>query len=180
MLDPAFVRENPDAVAEALRNRGMGTSLEPIQRRDKRRRELLVEVEDLRRQRKEASKSIGARIKAGEDPAVAKDEVRQIGDRITALEEELHRPLAVARGRHQRVAQVAPAPERRVARDVGDEVGVGHAVARDDLLPVAPGEDRVDTASPKPRRRVRRIEVRRIGPAGGFIMATGNQGANHV
>ncbi|ANM29433.1 seryl-tRNA synthetase [Acidobacteria bacterium Mor1] len=90
MLDPTFVRENPEAVETALRNRGMDASLEPVQAHDRRRRELLVEVEDLRRQRKEASKSIGERIKAGEDPAKAKDEVRQIGDRITTLEQELN------------------------------------------------------------------------------------------
>jgi seryl-tRNA synthetase len=89
MLDMNFVRKNPDAVRAALEKRAMDLSLDRFAELDQRRRDLLVEVEGLKQQRNASSKSIGQRIKAGEDVAALKQEVREIGDRITGLEQEL-------------------------------------------------------------------------------------------
>ena len=48
MLDPHFVRENLGAVAKAMENRGESLSMEPFQEMDRRRRDLLGEVEALK------------------------------------------------------------------------------------------------------------------------------------
>ena len=91
MLDPHFVRENLDAVAEAMANRGESLSLEPFKEMDRRRRDLLGEVEELKRHRNESSKKIGGLMKAGEDAGPLREEMRQVGEKISEIEEDLGR-----------------------------------------------------------------------------------------
>ena len=89
MLDLHYVRENLDAVARAMENRGETLSLEPFQAMDRRRRDLLGEVEELKRHRNESSKKIGALMKAGEDAGPLREEMRKVGEKISAIEEDL-------------------------------------------------------------------------------------------
>jgi seryl-tRNA synthetase len=89
MLDPRLIREQPETVAEALRKRGETTSIEGVRELDRKRRELLQQVESLKKERKDRSKKIGAILKEGGDAGPLREEVRLTGDRITALDEEL-------------------------------------------------------------------------------------------
>ncbi|MBD3867690.1 MAG: serine--tRNA ligase [Acidobacteria bacterium] len=89
MLDPHFVRENLEAVTEAMASRGESLSMEPFQEMDRRRRDLLGEVEELKRHRNESSRKIGGLMKAGEDAGPLREEMRQVGEKISAIEEEL-------------------------------------------------------------------------------------------
>ena len=60
MLDIVNFRENPDAVREALRKRNMETTIvDQVVDLDVKRRELLVEVENLKAERNKVSKEIG-------------------------------------------------------------------------------------------------------------------------
>jgi len=95
MLSRDLLREHPQRVEAALRSRGAGTALlEDWQRLDAERRADLVEVEDLKRRRNEASKEIG-RIKAQKGDASAEIEaVARLKQRI----EELEARLAVLEG----------------------------------------------------------------------------------
>ncbi len=88
MLDLHFVREHTDRVADSLRKRGTPLSLEPFRELDGRRRSLLVEMEGLKKLRNESSKKIGQIVKAGGDAAPLKEEMREVGERIAALEKE--------------------------------------------------------------------------------------------
>ena len=83
MLDIKFIRENPDAVREALRNRHSGDSIDDILALDERRRVLIVEVEGMKARRNEVSKEIG---RTKEKPPALLQEMRQIGDRIKDLD----------------------------------------------------------------------------------------------
>ena len=94
MLDPNVIRNQPDDVAAALRKRGSALTLEPVQRLDAERRELLVQVETLKKSRNERSREIGGLIRSGGDAVDLKEEVRQIGTRISELESELERVQA--------------------------------------------------------------------------------------
>jgi seryl-tRNA synthetase len=89
MLDIALIREQPERVRDALQTLGADRALvDPILALDVRRRELLTEVEALRAERNRVSKQIGRmRDQAQREPLIA--EMRQVGDRISALEEEL-------------------------------------------------------------------------------------------
>jgi len=88
MLDAKYVRENPDAVRSAMKNRGAEWDIERFLALDGERRKLIGEVEGLQAQRNEASKAIGALMKdgKGDEAAAAKEQVRGTNDRIAALE----------------------------------------------------------------------------------------------
>ncbi len=91
MLDARFVRENPDAVREAMSNRNSTWDVDSFLRLDEDRRRLIAEVEGLQATRNEASKAIGALMKEGkrDEAEAAKDEVRQVNERIAAIESNL-------------------------------------------------------------------------------------------
>lgn len=59
MLDMNFVRENPDAVKEALAKRHSKIDLDAFLELDKQRREVILSVEKLKSQRNSASQEIG-------------------------------------------------------------------------------------------------------------------------
>ncbi len=65
MLDLKFVRDYPDQVRKALKNRGLDISLKEFKSRDEERRRALVELEALRHERNTLSKEVGVLIKAG-------------------------------------------------------------------------------------------------------------------
>jgi seryl-tRNA synthetase len=89
MLDIALIREQPERVRDALQTLGADPAqVEPILALDVRRRELLTEVEALRAERNRVSKHIGRmQDQAQREPLIA--EMRQVGDHISGLEEEL-------------------------------------------------------------------------------------------
>jgi len=90
MLDIRFVRENPDAVKEALRKRGEGTEiLDRILSIESERRELLRIVEEIRQRRNQVSQEIGHLKKQGKDTAAIMAEAKEISDQITDKENGL-------------------------------------------------------------------------------------------
>src|SRR5919108_6440084 len=93
MLPLPFVREHADAVRENLRKRNVDAPLDRILELDRRARDLRVETEGLRAERNRASK-------AGKPDEKTRARLREIGERIAAIErelkpldEELHRQL---------------------------------------------------------------------------------------
>ncbi|TEU02146.1 MAG: serine--tRNA ligase [Dehalococcoidia bacterium] len=86
MLSLQFIRENPDLVREALQKRQFSEPIDDVLALDERRRSLLTDVEALRARRNEVSKQIG---KTGEKPPQVIEEMRQMGDRIKALDEQV-------------------------------------------------------------------------------------------
>ncbi len=89
MLDLDLIRHEPERVREALRKRNDSTDLvDEILHLDERRREALQEVETLRAERNRVSKEIGQM----KEPAARQArilEMREVGDRIAALEQGL-------------------------------------------------------------------------------------------
>jgi len=91
MLDIRFVRENLDAVQQALRNRG--TSLEVLEgflELEKDRRRLIAETDDLRNRRNVLSKEVGKLKGKGESAEALMAEVRGFGDKLKELETSLN------------------------------------------------------------------------------------------
>ncbi len=88
MLDLRFVRENTDAVAEALRKRGSSLDLAPFRELDARRREILVEMESLKKLRNDVSREIGRIVKSGGEASAPREEMRKVGERVAQLERE--------------------------------------------------------------------------------------------
>lgn len=89
MLDLNLIRENPDLIRTALRHRQMDASpVDDILELDERRRALLTEVEKLKAERNAVSKEIG-RMKDAAEREKKISAMREVGDRIAALDKQV-------------------------------------------------------------------------------------------
>ena len=86
MLDIKLIRENTAAVERALASRGAAVSLAPVLVADAERRRLVTEAEELKAERNRASEAIGQAKRRGEDPQAAMAHMREVADRIKALD----------------------------------------------------------------------------------------------
>ncbi|HTY89679.1 MAG TPA: serine--tRNA ligase [Methanocella sp.] len=90
MLELKFVRNNPEAVREALNKRHAGTeSLDQLLEYDKAWRESLKEGDALKHERNTVSLEIAKLKKDKKDAKEKIDEMRGISDRIKAIDEQL-------------------------------------------------------------------------------------------
>ncbi|HAX44124.1 MAG TPA: serine--tRNA ligase [Solibacterales bacterium] len=89
MHDLSYFRQNLDQIAARLADRGFRFDLDAFRELDTRRRAALTETETLKAQRNAQSMEIGKRKKAGEDTEALQAEVRAMGDKITALDEQV-------------------------------------------------------------------------------------------
>ena len=87
MLDIHFVRENPDAIDEAMAHRQTTWDREGFFALDKERRTVISQVEDLQATRNADSKKIGALMREGkhEEAEAAKETIRQVNEKIDEL-----------------------------------------------------------------------------------------------
>ncbi len=88
MLDLRLIREGPDAVTERLTTRGPGAAalIKNLLAADALRRRLVKETEDLKALRNRASEAIGQAKRRGEDASGEQTRMREVGDRIKALD----------------------------------------------------------------------------------------------
>ena len=86
MLDIRMIREDPAAVERALATRGAAISLSPVLAADAERRRLLTETEELKAERNRASEAIGQAKRRGEDAQAVTARMREVSDRIKALD----------------------------------------------------------------------------------------------
>ncbi|HEV8675760.1 MAG TPA: serine--tRNA ligase [Methylomirabilota bacterium] len=89
MLDPRFIREHPDAVEKAFKDRGAQVPLHEFLLADGKRRGLLQDVEERKARRNRASEAIAAAKRRGEDVAAAIAESRSLGEDIQALDAQV-------------------------------------------------------------------------------------------
>ncbi|MED3623434.1 serine--tRNA ligase [Neobacillus thermocopriae] len=90
MLDLKYLRANFAEVKEKLKYRGEDlTDLGKFEELDVRRRELIVEAEKLKSKRNEVSQQVAALKREKKDADHLIQEMRQVGDRIKELDDEL-------------------------------------------------------------------------------------------
>ena len=90
MLDIKMIRQNTDEIKERLATRGVkAEKIDALLEKDKRRRELLVETEGLKQKRNEVSAEIANAKRNKQDATDAIKEMREVGAKIKALDEEL-------------------------------------------------------------------------------------------
>jgi seryl-tRNA synthetase len=87
VLDLRLIREQPDAVARALVDKGGGELIRDILGRDAERRRLIKEADDLKALRNRTSAEL-AKYR-GSVPEELRAEMRRVGDRVKALDAEL-------------------------------------------------------------------------------------------
>ena len=150
MLDIKLIREQPDEVKRALATVGVAPEqIDGLLAADVRRRAAITEVERMRAQRAETSKTVGKLPPAERERVVA--EMRALGDRISAVEAEVegqrdeeggdghrdparaHRPRRTAR--HQEQGGRA---ERGEERDHREQAGGHHRTRKKPRTTTAP------------------------------------------
>ncbi|NLL19809.1 MAG: serine--tRNA ligase [Clostridia bacterium] len=89
MLDVKFVRENPELVEAGLKKRGMEMGLDNFLALEKKRRQTLGEVEQLKSRRNKVSETIAQKKKAGEEAQDLIEEMRAVSQQIKELDEQL-------------------------------------------------------------------------------------------
>lgn len=91
MLDIKFIRENPDLVKLAMRNRNadLDGEIDEILQLDLTRRELTAKVEKMKFQQNAVTKKVPTMKKVGEDTTEIMREMKVLSDEISALNGEL-------------------------------------------------------------------------------------------
>jgi seryl-tRNA synthetase len=89
VLDIRLIREQPEAVERALADRGGAELVKDVLARDAERRRLVRESEELKALRNKASEAIGQAKRRGEDASAEQARMREVGERIKALEADL-------------------------------------------------------------------------------------------
>ncbi|HEX4774786.1 MAG TPA: serine--tRNA ligase [Candidatus Saccharimonadales bacterium] len=91
MLDIQFIRDNPELVADKSRQKGYEIDVQQLLGFDSERRELLQQVEDLRRQRNELTEQTKGQKPSEEQIAKGRELRDQLGDlehKLAAIEQE--------------------------------------------------------------------------------------------
>src|SRR5262249_15802158 len=91
MLDLKLIRSDPERVKAALARRGAAERVDELLALDRRRRELLPEIEGAQAERKSRSKRVGEAKQRGEEDAEAVRAVGGLKERIEAGKAELER-----------------------------------------------------------------------------------------
>jgi seryl-tRNA synthetase len=89
MLDIHFIRNHPDKVQKAAEDKGIDISIEELLDLDRKRRQYIVEIEDLRAERNKKSKLTPTL--QGEEREANIQSVKQLNERLKSLESELER-----------------------------------------------------------------------------------------
>ena len=89
MHDLGFFRANFEKIAQRLSTRGAISGLDQFRELDKRRRAAITEAEELKARRNTESAEIAGLRKAGTDTTERQQQVREIGTRIAALDEQI-------------------------------------------------------------------------------------------
>jgi len=85
MIDLRLIRERPDFVRQAIATLQLSAPIDEILSLDEQRRTLLSQVEQLKARRNEVSKAIG-RLRGAAEAEPLKEEMRQVGEQIKALD----------------------------------------------------------------------------------------------
>jgi|UPI00039C29C7 seryl-tRNA synthetase len=92
MLDIKFLRANFDEVKKRMQHRGEDlTDFEKFGGLDKKRRELIMETENLKSRRNEVSQQVAALKREKKDATQLIEQMREVGDKIKGLDAELRK-----------------------------------------------------------------------------------------
>ncbi|MFT6600161.1 MAG: seryl-tRNA synthetase [Alloalcanivorax sp.] len=127
MLDIRALRQDGDAIREALKKRGYDLDLATFQSLDAKRKDADVRSQDLQAQRKKASKEVGELIKSGMDVDAAK---AKVAETLKTLDAELDQEVARAKAVQEEIRDFlmgvpnVPVDEVPAGNDEDDNVEV--------------------------------------------------------
>jgi len=86
MLDIKYIRENPDKVKAGIANKNEKGNIDELLALDAARRNIVVQVEELKATRNKVSSQIPKMKKAGEDATEVLAEMKQVSDKIAEMD----------------------------------------------------------------------------------------------
>ncbi|MGI0039089.1 MAG: serine--tRNA ligase, partial [Nitrososphaera sp.] len=104
MLDPKTLKENPDIVRAMLKRRNVEFPIDELVAIDKRRRELIVESQDLKHRKNKLSEAIATKKKTKQDAAAELTEMKQVSAGLDKAEQE----RIATEERFKKLAMVVP------------------------------------------------------------------------
>ena len=87
MLDIKMIRENPESIRKMLKDRDVQFDLDLLLELDKKRREMIISTDNLRKKKNEMSIKISETKKTGSDAASIIQEMQVVSKELTNLEE---------------------------------------------------------------------------------------------
>jgi seryl-tRNA synthetase len=88
MIDLKLLKENPQAIKEMLKNRNLDFPIDELINLDKKRRELIVQTQEIKHKKNNLANSIAIKKKNKHDPKAELEEMRVVGRKIVSLDEE--------------------------------------------------------------------------------------------
>ncbi len=89
MLDLKFIRENPDAVRQGIKNKNEKASVDQLLELDEKRREIIKNVESQKALKNQASSEVAKLKKEGKDATEIISKMKSVSDEITKLDNDL-------------------------------------------------------------------------------------------
>lgn len=144
MLDSKLLKENPGFIEDMLRKRKLDFPLDQVVALDKRRRELIAEIEEYKHKRNILAHSISTSKKAKKEVTSEIEAMKVIGDNIFALEQEKIKVDASFRGLMMRLPNLLD-DSVPIGNDENDNVVIKYnGVVKKHDFPIA---DHIDIAN---------------------------------
>ncbi len=89
MLDLKFIRENPELVKQGVENKNEKNRVDELLEIDRKRRDIIVQADELKSKRNQASSQIPQMKKSGQDVTSVLAEMKRVSDQITELDASL-------------------------------------------------------------------------------------------
>ena len=154
MLDTKLLKENPSKIENMLKMRGVNFPLSDLVNLDKRRRELIIQLQELKHEKNILANSIARKKKETDTTTSANDEIskmKDISNRITELELEQDQVLkkyrylmmSIPNLLHESVPVGSTEKENVVIKERGDK-RAKLAIAPKDHIDIATSFDLID------------------------------------
>jgi seryl-tRNA synthetase len=89
MLDLKLIRENPEFVKKGIENKNERNRIDEVLALDEKRRELIIQNDELKAKRNQVSQQVGQMKKSGQDAATVIAEIKLVSDQITEMDSQL-------------------------------------------------------------------------------------------
>lgn len=89
MIDPKLLKENPEAVKDLLKRRQMDFPIDELVSLDRRRRELMVQTQELKHKKNKLSEAVAAKKKAKQDAQAELEEMKHVSSGLEKAGVEL-------------------------------------------------------------------------------------------
>ncbi|MDQ3939590.1 MAG: serine--tRNA ligase [Thermoproteota archaeon] len=154
MLDAKLLKENPSKIENMLKMRGVNFPLRDLVNLDKRRRELIIQLQELKHQKNILANSIARKKKEADTTTSANDEIskmKDVSNRITELELEQDQVLkeyrylmmSIPNLLHESVPVGSTEKENVVIKERGNKTAK-LAIAPKDHIDIATSFDLID------------------------------------